>query len=111
MDDFIDSANREWAEADAVALAAFVLWRLNRIHPFINGNVRTARAACLFALCLKAGGWLPYSPILPELIRAGRDDFIAILKGIDKSEVDGELDLQPLIDFVLVIIQKQVDGA
>lgn len=27
-------------------LAAYALWRLNWIHPFIEGNGRTARAAC-----------------------------------------------------------------
>ncbi|MBC6442565.1 MAG: Fic family protein [Rhodobacteraceae bacterium] len=42
MDDFVNMVNRHWAEWDDFALAAFVLWRLNRIHPFINGNGRTA---------------------------------------------------------------------
>ena len=110
MDDFVNLVNRRWAESDPLVLAAFVLWRLNRIHPFINGNGRTARAACLFVLCLKAGGWLPYSPILPELIRTDRAEYIAILKDIDKSEVDGKLDLQPLIDFLSKLIQQQVEA-
>jgi hypothetical protein len=48
MDDFVNMVNRNWDTTDAVFLATFVLWRLNNIHPFINGNGRTARAACYF---------------------------------------------------------------
>jgi Fic family protein len=59
MEDFVNTVNREWEKSDPVVLAAYVLWGLNAIHPFINGNGRTARAACYFVLCLKAGQWLP----------------------------------------------------
>ena len=45
MDDFVNSVNRNWDKADPLVLASLVLWRLNYIHPFINGNGRTARAA------------------------------------------------------------------
>lgn len=70
MDDFVDRVNRYWDTAsDEVYLAAYVLWRLNWIHPFINGNGRTARASCYFVMCLKMGGWLPGKTILPELLR------------------------------------------
>jgi Fic family protein len=39
-----DYVNDRWAEASAVHLCAYVLWRLNWIHPFGDGNGRTARA-------------------------------------------------------------------
>ena len=58
MDDFVNRINRLWENTDAVVLASVVLWQINRIHPFINGNGRTARAACYFVLCVKLGGWL-----------------------------------------------------
>lgn len=66
MDDFVNEVNRSWNQADPVLLATFVLWRLNNIHPFINGNGRTARAACYFVLCVQAGGWLRGKTILPD---------------------------------------------
>jgi Fic family protein len=65
MDDSVNQVNLWWQSADPVALATFVLWRLNNIHPFINGNGRTARAATYFVLCVKAGGWLQGTTILP----------------------------------------------
>ena len=38
MEDFVNGVNRDFGTADPVVLAAFVLWGLNAIHPFINGN-------------------------------------------------------------------------
>lgn len=55
MDDLINSLNRQWDRFDPVVLAAIVLWRLNAIHPFINGNGRTARAAAYFVFVPKRG--------------------------------------------------------
>jgi Fic family protein len=80
MDDFVNVVNRTWDQTDAVALATLVLWRLNNIHPFINGNGRTARASCYFVLCVKAGGLLPGQTILPELIRRNRQEHIDALQ-------------------------------
>lgn len=90
MDDFINATNRIWEAADEVALSAFVLWQLNRIHPFINGNGRTARAASYFVLCVKSGGWLPGSVILPELIRQNRTEYVKALKVADAGFVRGD---------------------
>ena len=109
MDDFINEVNRRLEVSEPFWLAAYVLWRLNRIHPFINGNGRTARAACLFVLCMKAGGWLPFSPILPELIRAQRDEYVRILEKIDDSERNNSLDINPLIDFLSKLTKKQIN--
>ncbi|MBV1902341.1 MAG: Fic family protein [Marinosulfonomonas sp.] len=111
MDDFVNYVNRKWTETAPLVLAAFVLWRLNRIHPFINGNGRTARAACLFVICVSAGGWLPYAPILPEKIRANRGEYIEILQGVDKSAEAGNINLQPLVDFLQKLLQEQTAEA
>ena len=111
MNMFVDDVNRAWETADPVILAAYVLWRLNQIHPFINGNGRTARAACYFVLCMKAGGWLPGEPILPELIRANRDEYVAALKAADASAAAGVPDLSVLHAFLTRLINEQLAGA
>jgi Fic family protein len=36
----------EWTRQDAAWLGGLVLWRINWIHPYREGNGRTARAAC-----------------------------------------------------------------
>lgn len=108
MDDFVNTVNRNWEQADAVELATYVLWRLNNIHPFINGNGRTARAASYFVLCLKAGGWLPGDPILPELIRQNRPDYIKALKEVDATYAAGELTMAPLHSLLTKLLDQQL---
>lgn len=109
MDDFVNYVNRNWEGSDPVVLASFVLWRLNYIHPFINGNGRTARAAAYFVLCLKAGGWLPGVTILPELLRRRRDDYVAALQQVDASLPN--LDLGPLHALLSALLNEQLDTA
>jgi Fic family protein len=109
MDDLVNQVNRAWEQVDAVALAAFVLWRLNYVHPFINGNGRTARAAAYFVLCVKAGGWLPGATILPELIRQNREAYVSALQHADKA--NGSPDhLQPLADLLAKLLNEQING-
>ncbi|WP_208353023.1 Fic family protein [Pseudaestuariivita rosea] len=111
MDDFVNQVNRHWMDHDPIVLAAYVLWRLNYIHPFINGNGRTARAACLFVLCVRLGGWLPGAPILPELIRENRDEYVNIMRETDNSVKTGELDLSKLHAFLERLILQQLSSA
>lgn len=112
MDDFVNLVNRNWESSDAVALATFVLWRLNNIHPFINGNGRTARAACYFVLCLKAGGWLSGDTILPELIRANRAEYVDALQQAHVTfAASGEPDLTILHALLTRLLDEQLATA
>ena len=47
----------------------YALWRLNYIHPFVNGNGRTARAICFFVLCAKYKRLFKGPQSLPQLLR------------------------------------------
>ena len=62
----------EMARAVALGIAvhqsAFVLWRLNWIHPFSDGNGRTARAASYLVFCWGLRVNLPGSCLIPERI-------------------------------------------
>jgi fido (protein-threonine AMPylation protein) len=110
MEDFVNQVNRAWETADMVFLAAYVLWRLNYIHPFINGNGRTARAACYFVLCVKAGRWLPGTTILPELIRRRRPEYVAALQAADLSLAAGTLNLGQIHALLSLLIQEQLNS-
>ncbi|MCW2310275.1 Fic family protein [Rhodobium gokarnense] len=112
MDDFVNYVNRIWETTDPVVLATYVLWRLNNIHPFVNGNGRTARAASYFVLCLKLGGWPKGSTILPELIRQNREEHCAALqKAHDSFNETGEPDLADLHAIVSRLLQEQLNSA
>ena len=111
MDSFINEVNRFWDSRDALVLAAYCLWRLNYIHPFINGNGRTARALCYFVVCVKAGGWLPGQSILPELIRQDHDEYVSLLRSTDNDFRNGRLEyLDGLYTFVSNLLRKQLQS-
>ena len=113
MDDFVDQVNRYWDTAsDEVYLAAYVLWRLNWIHPFINGNGRTARASCYFVMCLKMGGWLPGKTILPELLRQPRyrQRYVSALRHADETSQSGEADLSPMYSLLMEMLDQQLSS-
>ena len=108
MDDLINTVNRGWETTETIFLSAYVLWRLNYIHPFINGNGRTARAASYFVLCLKSGGLLPGKTILPELLRVERARYVDALKMADASMQSGTLDLSALHSLMSELLQRQL---
>ena len=110
MDDFINTVNVSIASEDPVAMAAYVLWRLNFIHPFNNGNGRTARAAAYYVLCVKFGGWLRGAPILPELLVQNRDEYVQALKTADASLSTGSVDLAPLHELLTLLLQQQLSS-
>jgi Fic family protein len=110
MDDFVNEVNHFWAQWDTVALAAYVLWRLNSVHPFINGNGRTARALCYFVVCVKAGGLLHGSRTLPELIRQNRGEYVALLKEADATSTQPDF-LKGLHAFLTRLLNEQLESA
>jgi Fic/DOC family len=107
MDDFVNEVNRNWEQTDPVVLATFVLWRLNNIHPFINGNGRTARASSYFVLCVKAGGWLQGTTILPELIRQNHKEYCDALQLAHDSFAQGNLDFSVLHALIVRLLNEQ----
>ncbi|MFN0315715.1 MAG: Fic family protein [Burkholderiales bacterium] len=111
MDDFINVVNRIWDSTDPVVLAAWVLWRMNLIHPFINGNGRTARASSYFVLCVKSGGWLPGKTILPELIVRERVSYVEALKHADNSMKTGPEDVSKLHALMSRLLEEQLSTA
>ena len=65
-----DYVNDNWVAKSPIHLAAYVLWRLNWIHPFDDGNGRTSRAVSYLFLCVKLESQLPSigHDTIPELI-------------------------------------------
>ncbi|GLS88269.1 hypothetical protein GCM10010873_32430 [Cypionkella aquatica] len=110
MDNFINLINSTWSQVDPVTIGAFILWKLCAIHPFINGNGRTARAACYFAICVKAGGWLPGDVILPTLLKRSAE-YIPALKAADASHKAGALDLTQLQTLIGKLLNEQIASA
>jgi Fic family protein len=70
-----------------IHLTAYVLWRLNWIHPFTDGNGRTARAVAYMLLCIRLGYRLPGTKTIPELIAVDKDPYYGALEAADESDL------------------------
>ena len=110
MDNLINVVNTNLQTSDPVHLASFVLWRLCAIHPFINANGRTARAAAYFIICLRSGGWLPGNESMVTLLKQ-HADYTSALKHADTSLRNGNLDLDPLNRVVSDCLMLQLNSA
>jgi len=111
MDRFVSFIHENWDNLTATQMAAYGLWRLNWIHPFIEGNGRTARAVCYYLLCVKYGGLLRGSKIVPERIRENRKPYYDALKAADRAWADGNLDLSVLEAYLAQLVSDQLSDA
>jgi Fic family protein len=79
-----------------IHLAAFTLWRMNWIHPFVDGNGRTARTISYIVLCSRLGYTLPGSNTIPEQIARDKKPYYVALEKVDESERQNALDTSPM---------------
>lgn len=108
MDRFVSTIHENWFNWNATELAAYGLWRLNWIHPFIEGNGRTARATCYYLLCVRSGALLPGRRIVAERIRDDRAGYVAGLQAADRAWEQGHLDYSVLEDYLARLLQAQL---
>ena len=112
MDRFFSTVHENWTLVDhPTYLAAYALWRLNWIHPFVEGNGRTARAACYYLICMKHGSLLPGRKIVPERIRESRQRYVDSLRVADQAWERGELDVTPLAEYLADLLKAQLTEA
>ena len=110
MDRFISTVQENWYFWKPIELAAYGLWRLNWIHPFIEGNGRTARAGCYYLLCVRSGVLLPGRKILPERITENREGYYMALRRADRAWEDGHLDFTAMEAYLAPLVQAQLEN-
>ena len=109
VDQFLSVIHETWTINDhPTVLPAYALWRLNWIHPFIEGNGRTARAACYLLICLRQGGLLPGKKIVPERIRENRQPYYAALRAADRYWEDGQFNVDELASYLAGLLADQL---
>ena len=87
---------------------AYALWRLNWIHPFGDGNGRTARAICDAILCVGFGRELPGTLTIHEQISNNRYPYWDALKAADRAWKDGALDVSEMETLIAVLLERQL---
>jgi Fic family protein len=109
--DLIVELHESWDKTDAFHLAANVLWKLVWIHPFDDGNGRTARALAFLVISLKYKILLFGSKSFTSFLR---DDFaqhyIAGIRHADRTFAEGEVDLLPLAELLGEIVVLQLSS-
>lgn len=85
VEELCDYVNDNWTVRSGVHLASFVMWRLNWIHPFTDGNGRTSRATSYLVLCVREGMLLPGRETIPEQIVSNRQPYYEALEDADEK--------------------------
>jgi hypothetical protein len=106
--EFIPHLHETWDQRDALHVAAYVLWKINWIHPFLEGNGRTARAAMYYALSIKMGRILKGRNTIPDQIRRSPPRYYELLRSTDRTYRAGKLDLGPLAEYLGELLEKQL---
>jgi Fic family protein len=109
MDRFFSLIHENWdVQDDPTTLPAYALWRLNWIHPFVEGNGRTARAACYYLICMRQGRLLPGKKIVPERIRENREPYYEALIEADRHWNEGHFNVSQLADYLAELLTGQL---
>lgn len=107
MEELCDYVNENWNKS-AIHLAAYVMWRLNWIHPFADGNGRTSRALSYLVLCIRLGEKLPGTLTVPDQISRNKSPYYEALEAADHACSEGQLQLARLEDLLKSLLAAQL---
>lgn len=108
VEDLCEYVNSNWNEKSALHLSAYVMWRLNWIHPFSDGNGRTSRAISYLVLCMRLGDKLPGTHTIPAQIAENKKPYYQALEKADQADLVGEVNVSALEDFLGKLLAVQL---
>ncbi|MCC7046579.1 MAG: Fic family protein [Alphaproteobacteria bacterium] len=108
LEDMCEYVNAHFESRSAIHLAAYVLWRLNWIHPFADGNGRTSRAIFYLVLCVRLGERLPGNHTIPEQIVHDRVPYFEALEAADTADRNGAVDVSSMETLIEGMLAKQL---
>src|SRR5712671_858498 len=108
VEDMCDDVNDHWNESTPVHLAAYLMWRLNWIHPFADGNGRTSRITSYVVLSIRAGYILPGTPTIPDQIVDNRVPYFEALDAADDALRNGKIDVSKMEDLIGSLLAHQL---
>jgi Fic family protein len=108
VQEMCDYVNDNLHERTAFHLAAYVMWRLNWIHPFSDGNGRTSRVTSYIVLCAALNALLPGSPSIPQQIQDDRTTYFRALEHADAAYEAGQVDVSKMEKALRNMLAKQL---
>jgi Fic family protein len=110
IESMCDHVNDEWEISTPIHLAAYLMWRLNWIHPFADGNGRTSRVLSYVVLSIRAGFVLPGTPTIPDQIVDNRGPYFDALDAADAACRSGNVDVSKMEELLGALLAKQLAG-
>lgn len=111
VDDLCDFVNENFDAKSALYLASFIMWRLNWIHPFPDGNGRTTRAVSYLVLCARLGYLVPGTKTIPEIIAGNKKPYYDALEDADKHCLSGRTNVTAMEELLHGALAKQLGSA
>lgn len=111
IEELCDYVNDNWDTKTAIHLASFVMWRLNWVHPFADGNGRTSRILSYVILCIKAEVVFPGTPTIPEQIVDNRNPYFNALDLADLAWTEGRIDVSQMEALLSAMLASQLTNA
>jgi Fic family protein len=96
IEELCDYVNENWDKATPIHLASYIMWRLNWVHPFADGNGRTSRITSYVVLSIRAGYVLPGTPTIPDQIVDNRVPYFEALDAADEAFRNGKIDVRKM---------------
>ena len=93
IEELCDYVNEHREDRSPIHLASYVMWRLNWIHPFTDGNGRTSRIVSYVVLCIALRSVLRGANTIPDQIVENRRPYFTALEQADAAWSDGRVDL------------------
>ncbi|MGE5737108.1 MAG: Fic family protein [Acidobacteriota bacterium] len=108
IEEMCDYVNDNWEKSTPVHLGAYALWKLNWIHPFTDGNGRTARALSYLLLCARLGYRLPGTNTIPDQISRDKNPYYKALEAADQAWSEKKIDLSVLEELLGALLANQL---
>ncbi len=107
VEEMCDYVSKNW-QSSPIHLSAYLMWRTNWIHPFSDGNGRTARALSYAILCIRLGYHLPGTKTIPEQIASNKGPYYDALEAADKAYGEGKIDTSALEELLAATLAVQL---
>jgi fido (protein-threonine AMPylation protein) len=108
IEEMCDYVNAHREERSAIHLAAYVMWRLNWIHPFTDGNGRTSRVVSYVVLCIMLESVLRGERTIPDQIVDNRGPYFKALESADAAWKDGNVDVRAMEELLEGMLAVQL---
>lgn len=109
IEEMCDYINDHWDNLTPIELCAYTLWKMCWIHPFTDGNGRTARVISYIVLCVALKTQLPGINTVPAQIAKNKKPYYEALEKADEAfKRENEIDVTAMAELLSDLMAKQL---